>query len=185
MDAFSVSLANGLADRGMNAKKVSAIAGTFAMWQFMMPLAGWVLVHTAAESFEWFDKAIPGLAFFLLGYIGGKMIREGLLERGKSESEVGTAAGGLTFATLMLQGIATSIDALSVGFTTASYDIYQALGSSLIIGVVTFVICMAGVLLGRKLGTKLSWGASVLGGTILIVIAFRIILTSDVLKIIT
>ena len=80
MDAFSVSLADGLSERDLNAGKVLTIAGTFAAFQFFMPLAGWVLVHTAAERFEKFQIFIPWIALALLLYIGGKMLLEGIRE---------------------------------------------------------------------------------------------------------
>jgi putative Mn2+ efflux pump MntP len=179
MDAFSVSLANGLANTNMKAKDVLAIAGTFGLWQFLMPLAGWVLVHTAAEHFAWFEKTIPWIALILLCFIGGKMLASGFREK-KCVQEGGERceiSGKLSLATLTLQGIATSIDALSVGFANASYNSADAVVSALIIGIVTCAICVAGVNIGKKVGTRLSWGASVLGGIILIAIGIKIIVS--------
>ena len=175
MDAFSVSLANGLSRPNMKFADAAVIAGTFGLWQFIMPVAGWIFVHTAAEHFTWFEKIIPWIALILLCFIGGKMLIEGFKEKqtGETCSVSGTCAK-ISFATLTLQGIATSIDALSVGFTTAKYDLAEALISALIIGLVTFAICVAGVYIGKKVGTKLSWGASVLGGIILIAIGIKI-----------
>jgi putative Mn2+ efflux pump MntP len=175
MDAFSVSLANGLSRPNMKFADAAVIAGTFGLWQFLMPVAGWVFVHTAAEHFAWFGKIIPWIALILLCFIGGKMLIEGFKEKqaGETCSVSGTCAK-ISFTTLTLQGIATSIDALSVGFTTAKYDLAEALISALIIGLVTFAICVAGVYIGKKVGTKLSWGASVLGGIILIAIGIKI-----------
>ncbi len=182
MDAFSVSLANGLADNKMKFGKVSVIAGTFAMFQFAMPMIGWAIVHLAAEKLAWFAGLVPWIAVLLLGYIGSKMIKDGLDGR-KGEAEI--ASSELGFGTLMMQGVATSLDALSVGFTTSTYGAAEALLSALIIGIVTFVICVFACLIGKKAGGSLSWKAPILGGIILIVIALRIIITSDVLKIIT
>lgn len=182
MDAFSVSLANGLADNKMNIGKVLLIAGTFALFQFAMPMIGWAFVHLAAEKLAWFAKLVPWIAVLLLGYIGSKMIKDGIAERG---GEIETASPELGFGTLMMQGIATSLDALSVGFTTSTYGATEALLSALIIGVVTFGICVVACLIGKKAGGSLAWKAPILGGVILIVIALRIIITSDVLKIIT
>ena len=179
MDAFSVSVANGLADRGMSTGRMLAIAGTFAGFQFAMPMIGWVAVKRAAEAFEWFSPLIPWIALVLLLFIGGGLLKDGIEElraarSGEaSESEAGGAAR-LSFGALMMQGVATSIDALSVGFTTAAYNRAQALLSSVIIGVVTLVICMAGLRLGRKLGELLSGRASILGGLILIGIGLEI-----------
>jgi len=176
MDAFSVSLANGLADSNMRFQDAAKIAGTFGLWQFIMPLAGWVLVHTAAEYFSWFEKIIPWIALILLCFIGGKMLAAGFREK-KCAQEGGESceiSGKLSLATLTLQGIATSIDALSVGFANASYNSADAVVSALIIGIVTFAICIAGVNIGKKVGTRFSWGASVLGGIILIAIGIKI-----------
>lgn len=168
MDAFSVSMANGLNEPCMKKKKMFGIAGTFAIFQMLMPLIGWICVHTIATHFTAFQKFIPWIALALLGYIGGKMIAES-----KEECECGECTK-LTFATLMVQGVATSIDALSVGFTISDYGFVMALVCSSIIAVVTFVICISGVIIGKTFGTKLAGKASVLGGVILIIIGLKI-----------
>ncbi len=172
MDAFSVSLANGLNEPTMGRRKQSAIAGTFAFFQALMPMLGWVCVHTIVQYFRAFEAFIPWLALLLLGFIGGKMVLEGI--RGGQDEE-GTS--GVGFAALMVQGIATSIDALSVGFTIAHYDLLFALLAALIIAAVTFVICLAGLCIGRKAGTKLAGKAGILGGAILIFIGLEIFVT--------
>lgn len=179
MDAFSVSVANGLADRGMKTGRMLAIAGTFAGFQFAMPMIGWVVVKRAAEAFEWFSPLIPWIALVLLLFIGGGLLKDGIEElraarSGEAPESEAEGVARLSFGTLMMQGVATSIDALSVGFTTAAYNRAQALLSSVIIGVVTLVICMAGLRLGRKLGELLSGRASILGGLILIGIGLEI-----------
>ena len=150
MDAFSVSMANGLHDPRMSRGTMCRIAGTFALFQAVMPMTGWVCVHTIVELFSSFEKFIPWIALALLGYIGGKML---------------------------VEGIATSIDALSVGFTISEYGWLMALAASLIIAVVTFFICMAGLRIGKKFGTKLSGKASILGGIILIGIGLEIFIS--------
>ena len=170
MDAFSVSLANGLHEPEMHVPRSLAIAGTFAGFQTVMPLLGWFCVHSVAEAFQAFQPFIPWIALALLVYLGVKMILEGM--RGKREE------GSLKGGTLFIQGIATSIDALSVGFTIAEYTFAFALTESLIIGIVTFGICLAGVRLGGKIGTKLSGKAPVLGGIILILIGIEIFMTN-------
>lgn len=187
MDAFSVSLADGLGEKNLNAARVLTIAGTFAAFQFLMPVAGWLLVHTAAEKFTAFQKFIPWIALFLLLYIGGKMLIEGIQEnrsksaRGKenpaepTETDPGKAGSSrLSAGDLLVQGVATSIDALSVGFTIAAYTAAKALTSAAIIGVVTLFICIAGLYLGRQIGTRLAGKASVFGGVILILIGIEI-----------
>ena len=170
MDAFSVSLANGLGDPHMKKTRMCGIAGVFAGFQFAMPMIGWICVHTIVQYFKSFEKFIPWIALVLLGYIGGSMLVEGI--RGGDESAPGRK---LTLSVLLVQGVATSIDALSVGFTVASYNASMAVLSSLIIGVVTFVICVGGLVLGRSLGMKLAGKASVLGGVILVGIGIRIL----------
>lgn len=169
MDAFSVSLANGLHDTKMKAGRMSLIAGTFAVFQAAMPLIGWACVHTIAQKFSAFEKMIPWIALILLLFIGGKMLIEGI--RGDEEEE---EIKNLSFGTLMIQGVATSIDALSVGFTIADYGFLMALVCALLIAAVTFIICMIGLKIGKKVGTKLSGKASILGGVILIGIGIEI-----------
>ena len=181
MDAFSVSVANGLADRNMKTGRMLTIAGTFAVFQFAMPMIGWFVVKRMAETFEWFSPLIPWIALVLLAFIGGGLLKDGIEElresrAEKASGESGSAESAEKLSALMLfgQGVATSIDALSVGFTTAAYNAAQALASSLIIGVVTLIICMAGLRIGRKLGELLAGKASILGGIILIAIGLEI-----------
>ena len=181
MDAFSVSVANGLADSGMKAGRMFSIAGTFAGFQFMMPMIGWLLVTEAARLFTWFSPLIPWIALVLLLIIGGGLLKDGIEELRASkaggdeaEDKEPSDAAKLGFGALMMQGVATSIDALSVGFTTAAYNTMQALVSSLIIGVVTLFICLAGLRIGRRLGELLAGRASILGGLILIGIGLEI-----------
>jgi len=175
MDAFSVSLANGMNEPKMPGRRMCVIAGAFCLFQIIMPLIGWVCVHTIANLFTSFQKVIPWIALVLLLYIGGKMLLESIrVLRGKAEAEEEAAAVG--FGALMLQGIATSIDALSVGFTIADYSPAAAIVESLIIGAVTFAICMGGLAIGKKFGDRLSSKAGILGGVILIAIGIEIFL---------
>ena len=173
MDAFSVSMANGLHEPDMKRSRMCLIAGTFGVFQTFMPLSGWFLVHTIEEQFTAFRKYIPWIALILLLYIGGKMLLEGI--RNKEEDD--EIVKGLGFGALMVQGIATSIDALSVGFTIADYDAKAAVIEAMIIGVVTFFICIGGLVIGKTVGTKLNNKASILGGVILIAIGIEIFLT--------
>ena len=174
MDAFSVSLANGLNEPCMKKRKMCGVAGVFATFQFAMPLIGWICISTIAQIFGAFEKCIPWIALLLLGYIGGKMLYEGITE-GEKDCEEKNAAG---LGALLLQGTATSIDALSVGFTISDYNFLEALLSCLLIGVVTFFICFAGLYIGKKAGTKLAGKAGILGGSILIFIGLEIFITS-------
>ena len=172
MDAFSVSIANCLANPRMNRAEMTGMAFSYGFFQFLMPMVGWFCVHTIISIFEKFQPFIPWIAFILLLYIGGKMVLEGI--RGEVEEE----GKKLTFGILMIQSVATSIDALSVGFTIAEYQTAMALAASLIIAVVTFAICMGGAFIGKKAGSHLSGKASVLGGIILIAIGLEILIRS-------
>ena len=172
MDAFSVSLANGLNEPEMKPRKMTFIAGIFAFFQGLMPMIGWVCVHTILQVFEVFEKFIPWIALILLVYIGGKMLMDGI----KNEIETVDACG-ITLKALMVQGVATSIDALSVGFTIAEYNFVMALICVIIIMVVTYVICFGGLIIGKKFGTKLSNKATIVGGIILILIGLEIFIT--------
>ena len=170
MDAFTVSVANGLNEPNMRKRRMCLIAFTYAFFQFAMPLIGWVCVRTIVEKFKVFELFIPWIALLLLGYIGGKMLYEGI--RDKYSEEIITTE--LTLGLLMMQGVATSIDALSVGFTISGYVFMEALCACVVIAVVTFVICMIGLLAGKKIGMKLAGRASILGGLILIGIGIEI-----------
>jgi len=175
MDAFSVSIANGILEPNMRKGRMFKIAGVYAVFQLLMPLIGWFLVTTLEGIFTSFSKFIPWIALILLLFIGGKMIIEGIKERkGKKEEEKKEAPAKLTWGALIVQGIATSIDALSVGFTISEYSVLQAFASSLIIGVVTLVICLIGLIFGKKIGEKVSSIATVIGGAILIFIGIEI-----------
>ena len=173
MDAFSVSMANGLHEPEMKRSRMCLIAGTFGVFQTLMPLIGWFFVHTIEEEFTAFKKYIPWIALVLLLYIGGKMLLEGIRHKEEDDEIV----KGLGLGALMVQGIATSIDALSVGFTIADYDVKAAVIEAVIIGVVTFFICIGGLLIGKKVGTRLQNKASILGGVILIAIGLEIFIT--------
>lgn len=203
MDAFSVSLANGLEDPGMRTGRVCGIAGVFAAFQIAMPLIGWVCIYTIAEYFDAFRAWIPWIALALLAFLGGKMLVEGIRDLQQdtvlkgapnatdaenetgatAEGEIGASADGksggksggkLTVAALLLQGVATSIDALSVGFTIADYPFPLALLSAAIIGAVTFLLCFLGVHIGKRFGTHLAGRATIVGGLILIGIGIEI-----------
>ena len=172
MDAFSVSMANGLHEPDMKKRRLCGIALVFAIFQGLMPMIGWICIHTIVQYFTAFESLIPWIALILLCFIGGKMLVEGIWEKGGE-----TEQPKVGFAGLLIQGVATSIDALSVGFTIADYDLFSALLAALIIAAVTFVICAAGLVIGKTVGNKLAGKAGVLGGVILIIIGIEIFLT--------
>lgn len=188
MDAFSVSIVNGLNDPGMSAPRMIRISGVYAFFQFLMPMAGWICVHTVVEMFTAFEPLIPWIALILLVFIGGKMLLEGMGILGdgpdpavspdeEAEGCCGLPPGratDLTIQLLMIQGIATSIDALSVGFTIAKYGTLMAFVCSVIIALVTWVICMVGLKIGIRVGEKFSSHANIFGGVVLIFIGIEI-----------
>lgn len=177
MDAFSISVANGIIEPDMRKSRMFKVAGVYAFAQFLMPMIGWFLVTTVAEIFTAFHKLIPWIALILLLFIGGKMVFEGIRDRkqgNKDEQEKEKDVSKLTWGALIVQGIATSIDALSVGFTIADYSVLRAFASSLIIGMVTLVICLLGLIFGKKIGSRFVSTATIIGGVILILIGIEI-----------
>ena len=172
MDAFSVSLANGLNEPTMKKHRMCGMAGIFALFQAAMPMIGWICVSTIARQFKFFETLIPWIALGLLGFIGGKMLWDGF-----SHKDEGDELHCMGLCGLLLQGVATSIDALSVGFTISDYNFAEALLAVAIIAAVTFGICFAGILIGRKMGTKIAGKAGILGGAILIFIGLEIFIT--------
>ncbi len=169
MDAFSVSLANGLNEPAMKKKRMCGIAGIFAIFQAIMPMAGWICIHSFLRYFKAFEALVPWISLILLLLIGGKMLTEGVKN---SSNEIEKPKAGI--AALMVQGVATSIDALSVGFTIAEYGLLMALVCALIIALVTFLICLSGLVIGKRFGTRFANQATILGGIILIVIGLEI-----------
>ena len=136
-----------------------------------MPLIGWICVRTVVQYFSAFEKFIPWIALVLLLFIGVKMLIDG------AKNKDGEQKPALGIGALLLQGVATSIDALSVGFTISHYVFWQALVAVLVIMAITFGICLAGVFLGKKFGTKLAGKATIIGGIIIIAIGIEIFLT--------
>lgn len=173
MDAFSVAMANGIREAEMKLGKMCGVAGIFAFFQALMPLLGWVCIHTIVQYFESFTVLIPWIALALLSYIGGKMLYEGI--KSSSCPVVPTSIG---IGALLVQGVATSIDALSAGFTIAEYPLPMALAAGGIIALVTFIICMIGLFIGKKAGSCMSGKAGIVGGIILILIGLEIFITS-------
>lgn len=173
MDAFSISIANGLVEPGMKRTRMFQIASVYAVFQGLMPLIGWVLVKTVSVLFSSFEKLIPWIALILLLFIGGKMIIESISKKSDNK-EAESKETKITWKLLFIQGIATSIDALSVGFTISDYSFLKALAAVLIIAVVTLAMCMGGLVFGKKIGNKFSSIATIIGGVILILIGIEI-----------
>lgn len=192
MDACAVSMTNGLNEPKMRVGKAAGIAGMFAFFQALMPIIGWSCVYAIAEQFNAFAAWVPYIALVLLAIVGGKMLFDGIkhMRNSKKQSTANdgeaattreTAAKPLTFVALLVQAVATSIDALSTGFTLS--DIagnvwWQALISAGIIAVVTFGLSIAGVFVGKKFGDRLGSKAEIVGGVILICIGIEIVLSN-------
>ena len=157
MDAFSVSVANGLRDPHMPMSGQLRIAGVFAFFQYLMPVLGWLGIHGVVSAFSAFERMVPWIALILLAFIGEKMILEAV--RGEEEA---AEAVGLTWPALLMQGVATSIDALSAGFALESYSFPLTLLSGAIIALVTLLLCLVGVKAGQKAGQYLTRWSSVL-----------------------
>lgn len=172
MDAFSASLADGLNEPKMKGRRMALIAGVFALFQFAMPMIGYICVSTVAHHFRAFEKLIPYIALALLGFIGGKMLYEGIANKEEADEKK-----DVSLKLLLVQGVATSIDALSVGFTIADYTVTGAVIACLMIGIVTYFICFGGLEIGKKAGTRFAGKAGILGGSILIFIGLEIFIT--------
>ncbi len=190
MDAFSVSIVNGINEYNMKQKRMAKIAFVYAFFQMLMPLIGWVCIHTIVVYFNDFRKIVPWISFVLLFFIGGKMVLEGvekLKENKAIESDEdstnsdndgvkkNSAIVRVSFHVLIMQGIATSIDALSVGFAIAEYKVLMAFISAFIIGIVTYVICFLGLKIGKKLGSAIGNKASIFGGVLLVLLGFELL----------
>lgn len=171
MDACAVSMANGLKEPQMKLRKIILIAFMFGLFQALMPFIGYLVGSAFLTKIEWI---IPFVALGLLGIVGGKMLYEGL-EKKDEDDELKNK--DLTFKVLIIQAIATSIDALSVGFTISDYKMIQAIVCVFIIAIVTFMICIVAVFIGKKFGTKLGKKAEILGGVILIAIGLEIFIS--------
>ena len=179
MDAVAVGMTNGMAEPKMKFRRVLETAGAFGLFQFFMPLVG----YCAGEVFSRYITAVaPMLSLIILAFLGGKMIlgciKEMICPRPRFEKK--REGSGLK---LLLQALATSIDALAVGITLLALEgagtlALPTLYSSLIIGVVTFALSLAAVLIGKKAGDLLADKAEILGGVVLIFIGIKILLES-------
>lgn len=168
MDALAVAIATGLTLRQVNGRQVFRLAWHFGLFQFLMPVVGWLAGRTVAGFIGSFDH---WLAFAMLAFIGGRMIYESCT-RGEDESR-GDPTRGLTLVTL---SIATSLDALAVGLTLAFLDV-SIWGASVVIGIVAGVLTALGISFGARLGARWEKRAEIAGGIVLIGIGARILHT--------
>ena len=167
-DAFSMCLVNGLNEQSLKRGRSFKIAGVFAFFQALMPMLGWYFVHGLIKWFSGVRKYLPLTAFILLTVIGIKML---IPEKGEEEKSTDLSAG-----VLIAQGFATSVDALSAGFTMGDYSLPEAFAAAAIIAAVTFAVSYTGLKIGKKAGEKLHKKASILGAAILILLGFKILI---------
>ncbi len=170
MDAFAVSLSNGMCFHNMGKKQSFCAALAFGLFQALMPVIGFVAGRTFSDAIASLDHWV---ALILLGFIGGKMIVEAIQEH--RHPEACPAVRIFTFRTLLLQAIATSIDALAVGISFALMSV-NILASASLIGVITFLCCLFGAYLGKQFGAMLKQKAEIFGGCILVIIGVKIFL---------
>ena len=170
MDAFAVSICKGIKMPRLRKSHIVIIAFFFGGFQMLMPLIGWLLGSQFVQYISKFDHWI---AFALLAFIGVKMAIESFKHE---EEECCKCDSKLDLKELVVLAIATSIDALAVGITFALYPDINILPSISIIGIVTFVICAGGVVIGHKFGAKFKSKAELLGGIVLVIIGLKLLI---------
>lgn len=168
MDAFAVAISNGICYRKTGVKEAMYMAFTFGLFQMAMPIIGFFAGRTVSGAVSAFDHWI---ALILLAFIGGKMIREGM--KGLKNPERIILKDRCSFRELLLQGVATSIDALAVGISFAIMDTNIMIAAT-IIGIVAFVCTLAGVVIGKIFGAALKQKSEIFGGLILVGIGLKI-----------
>ena len=171
MDAFAVAICKGLAmpDK-VDRKGALRIALYFGVFQAVMPALGWLL---GSQFARYVTQMAPWIAFVLLAWIGGSMIRESLSKEEKEEAEM----GAVSHKELLMLAVATSIDALAVGVTFSMLELAVSIGAAVaLIGCTTFVISLGGVYVGNVFGARYKGKAEFVGGAILILIGVKILL---------
>mgnify|MGYP005851198961 FL=1 len=171
MDAFAVAICKGLAMPRVDRKQTLLIGLYFGVFQAVMPLTGWLLGSQFARRVT---KMAPWIAFVLLAWIGGSMIRESL---SKKEEEEKAEPAELRHRELLMLAIATSIDALAVGVSFSMVELTVPIyAAAALIGCTTFAISVAGVFVGNLFGARYKNRAEFVGGAILILIGLKILL---------
>jgi putative Mn2+ efflux pump MntP len=166
-DAMSVTICNLLANPTMSRARMMSLPVAFGLFQGLMPALGYFAGSFAASLIDAYAGIV---AFVILGLIGGKMIHDGVRATGEFQENA-----GLGFSMIVMQAIATSIDAFAVGvsFVSGSTPIAQ---SACIIAACTFALCCLMLLLGRKLGALLGERSQIVGGVILVLIGIKAVL---------
>lgn len=168
MDAFAVSVCKGLGMRRLNVRVALVLALLFGVFQAGMPVIGWLL----GSQFLWLIEPVDHwIAFVLLGFIGGKMI----LDAVRGEEEESGVVDRVVWGEFLMLAVATSIDALAVGISLAALNV-EIVPSVLIIGVVTFVLSLVGVLVGHLFGSRFERPAQIVGGVVLVLIGVKVLL---------
>lgn len=173
MDAFSICVANTMDNKYNKNVKTVIMPLIFAFFQFLMPLIGYLFVNVLSDNIAIINNCIHIISFLVLSYIGIKMIYESIVNK---KNNINDSQDNSSFKLILVQGLVTSIDALSAGFAFSSYNIQSAIIASVVIGIVTFIMCVIGANIGRKVGTILTDNAKIYGGIILILIGLRIYL---------
>jgi manganese efflux pump family protein len=172
MDAFAVSIASGICVADLRLKHALRASLSFGAFQFAMPVVGWLLGGTFRSYIQGFDHWI---AFGLLALVGGRMIAESFERKDPSSCSDAekTKADIRDLKTLLVLSIATSIDALAVGL---SYSVLGSpiVGPAILIGVVTFALCLAGTEFGKRIGARFERWASLAGGLVLVGLGVKI-----------
>lgn len=167
MDASAVSMTNGLMNPKMKKSKMFIIAIMFGLFQGIMPLIGYLFGSIFSK---WIEDVIAIIGFAILAFLGVKMIYGAIKHSDEEEQK------DLTFKTIFVQAIATSIDALTVGVVYVGSDLIEVYITFLLIAVITSLLCLCAIVIGKKFGDKLSNKAEIFGGVILICIALKILI---------
>ncbi len=186
MDACAIAMTNGMTNSKMCAKGAVKIGVFFGFFQFLMPVIGFFVAGIFAEAFmDSVQKVSSWVSFLLLGFLGGKMlfecIKEWKCKRNSEDEDKDCGCAELTTGKLLMQAIATSIDALAVGVTLQMAIISKGLPlgvwcSTAIVGVTTFILSVGAVYIGKFVGDKLADKASFFGGLVLLAIGIKLLI---------
>ena len=200
MDATAVAMTNGMTYPKLSVKRVLLVGLFFGFFQFLMPVIGYFVTGIIKDNFEnVFKSAAAWVSFGLLAFLGGKMLYEGIQEwiASKHPSTDGCenceTVGACTLlpnendkktlvlSKLFVQAIATSVDALAVGFTLQAMEVGAGLtlgvwGTTAMIGVITLALSFGAVYVGKAVGMKLADKAEIFGGAVLVIIGLKILL---------
>lgn len=169
VDSFSISLINGMTYQGKNRKILIEQSLIFALCQGIMPFIGYIALVYFSSKLLIIKEIAPYISLILLAYLGIKLI----IESRKNEL-VDNASNNLSFSIFLLQGIATSIDAISCSFSMISLSLNDALIEILIITIITYLMCYIAIHIGKEIGNRIEKYSKVIGGIVLILIGIII-----------